>query len=104
MHKLIYEHSKGNRVKTSGFYTVGLTHPEESLWFSTDGNKIKPFGICREECEKYKISYSNHSLIKVRSVKAFKRFIRLHFNEIPSGTKVTLISKWVNCAVSYTKS
>ena len=99
MSKLIYQQHKGKRIKTSGFNMGVEVNGDINLWFSSLDFKLKDI----DECRKDGVNFCNHSYESPQSVKAFKRFIHKHKDELPIGCSFTLISKWSKYNVSWTK-
>lgn len=90
--KLKHCQPKNSRINY-GFRGVTV---ESLLWFSEEDYKLKPY----EQCKKG-FMISSLSFEHVRTVKAFKRWIKKH-KEIPKGTVLTLCSHWVNNDVYFT--
>ena len=90
--KLKHSQSKRSRINY-GFRGVTT---DSYLWFSEEDYKLKPYEECKKE-----FLISSVSFESVKTVKAFKRWIKKH-KEIPKGTILKLCSHWVNCDVYFT--
>jgi len=97
MSKLLYKKKKGLRIKKR-FYSVTIGG-NIGLWFSCKDNKIKTIEECRKDGE----GYSSHSNKPIRSIKAFRRFIKNNINDIPIGASFILLNTWVGYDVIYIK-
>ncbi len=97
--KLKYEAQRGNRIKTRYFRTVLVDCVPLNLWFSHKDNKLKTIDACKLDKE----GYSNTLSVPVRSVKAFRRFVARHHNELTVGGKFILLSRYIGYSVSYTR-
>lgn len=96
MAKLIYERPKRGRIKY-GFRDV--TTFEVDLYFSVKDGKLKS----QQECINDGKGYSTHSRKKVRTIRAFRRFIKKHKDELPKGGEFILCSRWIGHNVTYKK-
>lgn len=80
--------NKGNRLHR---YFTTVTTYKSHLWCSRKDGKWKSYNECRKDNH----GCSSNSHQRVASLRAFRRYLK-HHPEIPKGTHVRLISKYVN--------
>jgi len=98
--KLLYESKKPFRIKTHSFYNATAFTTNKSYWFSNLDEKYKSF----QECIIDENGFGTHSRESIRSIKAFVRWIRKHYDEFPIGTKIILVNNYVGYNVEYIKN